>query len=181
MLDFLRGKFVRTDRSVVASDSTADNIVAASAAGKVPLNVQGITGSGVDAFKVYAAGGYKLQVDSNGMINISGSFKLTNTAITGAAGTLQGSNQRVFLSFTTSSAGSVTLPAISALTVGQVFVVQDVSGGAAGNNITVTANAADSFNGGAGGGTKVISTAYGGLIFVVSAATKWNVYTLTPA
>ena len=90
---------------------------------------------------------------------------LTVVTKTGAY-TAVGTDSVVFCN-TTSSAFTITLPAASSCK-GREYVVQDSAGQAGVNNITVGATAG-TINGAA---TKVISTAYGALVFV-SDGSNW--------
>lgn len=160
--------FVRKGPVFIA-DSTANNIVGTSALGKVPLNVQQRTGAGVDAFKVYSNGAYRLSVNSNGTTVCGGGFQMVYNAVTPTTtpGTSVPATRGVVnVASAATASRHVYLPAASGCTPGQVFYIWDGGGTGATETITVNRNATpgtDTINGAA---SKTITTAYGGLMIV---------------
>lgn len=179
---WVTANFVRKG-PVVAADATANNIVGTSALGKVPLNVQQRTGAGVDAFKVYANGGYRFQIDSNGSMLLTGAVKWRSDSVTGT--TTPGYDMssavgasRTILRVATATATAdrmIQLPAANNVGIGQMFVFYDATGEAATKNITINRRGSDTINGTT---AKTITTAYGGAIFITDSATSYAAFSI---
>lgn len=162
----------------VTADATARNIVGTTTTGQVPLNVQQRTGAAVDAFKVYANGGYRLRVDSNGTLLLNASFQVRSDSITGT--TTPGTDMtaaiaaaRVVLRVATATATAdrmIQLPAANGVTAGTMYLFYDATGEAATKNITINRRGSDTINGAT---NKVIATAYGGAIFISDGTSAW--------
>lgn len=170
----------------VAADATARNIVGTTTTGQVPLNVQQRTAAGTDAFKVYAAGSYRLQVDSNGSLVLNGGVQVRYTAITpsaspGTGGAIIPSSGRTVLAVASAASASrhIMLPLASSYPTGQILIVIDAAGTGATETITVNRQSSDTIN--AAATTKTITAAYGALIFMTTSSTTWACWAWTPA
>lgn len=184
LLDFLRGKFVRTDRTPVSAVAAADNIVAASAtSGKIPLVVQQYTGAAANAIDVYANGSNRFSVDSNGSNLLMGAVALRYNAITPT--TTPGTAiavPRVILPVAdaTTTNRHVQLPAANSVTAGQILIVMDLAATAATGNITVNRAGSDTIVTTSTAQTSVTITANGSAILFISDGTSvWKCLRMT--
>lgn len=179
-----RATFLIKGGPPVVADATARNIVGTTTTGQVPLNVQQRTGAGVDAFKVYSNGAYRLSVNSNGTTVCGGGFQMVYNAVTPTTtpGTsLPVTRGVVNVASAATASRHVYLPAASGCTPGQVFYIFDGAGTGATETITVNRNATpgtDTINGAA---SKTITTAYGGLMIVNLTSSAFIAITLAGA
>lgn len=178
LLDFLRGKFVRTDRTPISAVATADNIVVASASGRVPLVVQGFTGGGANALEVYANGGNRLVVDNNGSCQLLGALVLRYNAITPTTtpGTAIAVPRCVLpVGDAVTASRHVQLPAANAVGAGHTVIVMDLAGTAATGNITINRAGSDTITTTTAGNTSTTITANGGVaIFISDGSSIWK-------
>jgi hypothetical protein len=114
-------------------------------------------------------------------LQIDGNLNLVNEGIKTAAYTLQRSDLVLPVSTNPGAAFTVTLPALSTMTVGDTFLIEDVGGTLATRNVTLSRAGADVFKGGAT--TKALATNNGTWLLRVSqnqAGTKqWALHALT--
>ena len=168
-----------------SADATAVNLVSTSKLGQVPLNVQQRTGAGVDAFKVFAAGQYRLRVDSNGSLALNGGFGWRVNTVAGSttstnattATDLATSWTITFVTGTASAARYVELPLANTLSAGTMYMVVDADANAGTNNIkvwvqsgsgnTITTTAT-------GAGFSLIATNGGVHMFVSDGSATWK-------
>ena len=107
----------------------------------------------------------QVQITSGGGVNASGvqanRFALETSEITGTDTISEAAGKSVYLS-NSGTAYALTLP-VADSTAGRFYVIKDISGGAASNNITVTAQSTNFIDGAA---TYVIASNYGSATFI---------------
>lgn len=179
--------------NISATESAADSITIISTAGGIDISASGAaagediditaTGSSInitatenvtDAIVINASGAASaLQLDAGtGSIRIGSGLVVPATAVNNGMTPYTVLGTDYFLAVD-SSAGvvTVTLPAATAL-AGRTFVIRDVGGAAAVNNITIGGGGTNLVGGGAAAATKVLSAAYSGAT-VISDGTIW--------
>lgn len=179
--------------NISATESAADSITIVSTAGGIDILASGAaagedidivaTGSSInitatenvtDAIVINASGAASaLQLDAGtGSIRIGSGLVVPATAVNNGMTPYTVLGTDYFLAVD-SSAGvvTVTLPAATAL-AGRTFVIRDVGGAAAVNNITIGGGGTNLVGGGAAAATKVLSAAYSGAT-VISDGTVW--------
>lgn len=106
----------------------------------------------------------------NNQTNLNGRLNLQTTAIAGTT-IIAATDERIFFPVSTASARSITLPAISAVGDGRLYIFKDSTGSGAANNITINRAGSDTIDASA---TLVINTNYGTARLISHLATsKW--------
>lgn len=180
--------------NISATESVADSITIVSTAGGIDILASGAaagedidivaTGSSVnisatenvtDAIVINASGAASaLQLDAGtGSIRFGSGLVVPSTAVNNAASpyTVLGTDYLLAVD-TSAGAVTVTLPAATAL-AGRTYVIRDVGGAAAVNNITIGGGGTNLVGGGAAAATKTLSAAYSGAT-VISDGTIWT-------
>lgn len=183
--DAILGLVVRKDRPPVTANSSADNIVAASATtNKIPLAIQQYTGAGVDAFNVYANGGLRFRVDGNGTCFLAGaqSWKRDTlapgtTPLTGTVGQIPLARFSVTVNDAATADRHIQLQAANAVGAGHTVLVIDAAGTAATGNITINraVGSSDTITTTTTGNTScTIATNGGAALFISDGTSVWK-------
>ena len=124
-----------------------------------PYNVTNCHASGA-TYEVYTASGVELVSPNPARpyLQQSANYAVTN-------------NDEHIGVVTSTTAITITLPAISAALPGKVYEIKDETGGAATHNVTVARSGSDTIDGAT---SKVINTAYG-MVRVMATPTGWSV------
>ena len=85
--------------------------------------------------------------------------------------TILAADAYTFFRVDTTAARAITLPAASAVTAGRLYLVQDVTGGAASFNVTINRAGSDTIEGGT---SHVINVAYGWVVLVSDGTSAWS-------
>ena len=153
--------------------TAATNYLYLTDAGALVVNTTGFP-SGVNyvplATVVAGAGVITSVADSRPVFTASGRAGpiLPAVLITTATATLSAANP--YVQVNRAGAVALTLPAASATPIGATIVIQDVSGAALVNNITITRAGADTINGAA---AAIIMTNYGGVKLWCDGVSAW--------
>lgn len=174
---WVSANFVRKG-PVLTADATAFNIVGTQKSGQVALNVQQRTGANVDAFKVYANGGYRFQIDSNGTAVLGGAQAWKRDAITPTTTpgtTIPVARHILAVADAVTASRHLQLQAANAVAAGYTILVVDTPATAATGNITINRAGSDTITTTTTGNTScTIATNGGAAYFISDGASVWK-------
>lgn len=135
-------------------------------------NALSLNVSGGNLYYTNAAGS-AVQITSGGSIVASpgATISFVTTAVAGDV-TIAPADPYVVLSVNTAAARAITLPSVSAVAAGRIYIIKDVSGTSNTNSITLLPDSSDTFDGEA---SVTVDSSYGAVMIIGDGSSNWQI------